>query len=300
MENLLKTEKHIEVVNKTLKYLDRDKYKVYKSPLWTVAIPIKEGIYPSLVAHTDIVGNTPPKNITKYKDVVTGNGEILGGDDRCGCYIIQQVIKKSDKDFIYILPNEEEIGCIGSNDLVKSKIFSKIIEKNSCFIGLDRRESSDLALYGYNNQELISLLETETGYKRVNGSITDVAILSENSDIACVNFSVGFYNEHTPKEYIDFNVTKKTLNVILNLPKVLWKKVFTYEKMQENNIMEICYGIIAEIMEMNICNKDILYDISELAYIGSDNNGTYIETIMEICEKYGVYCPLFEDEYVYF
>lgn len=164
--------------------------------------------YPLLVAHLDTVRQTPLKkeDLIINEPIIKARDGVLGGDDRCGVWIILKLIRMKAK-YSYLLCWDEEIGCIGSS------LFPIEKYKFSCLIGLDRRGATDCALYGHENSTLIKIFK-DRGFFPVDGSITDVAILAEKSQLACVNLSVGFFNEHTAEEFINLNFTKNTLNII--------------------------------------------------------------------------------------
>ena len=111
-------------------------------------------------------------------------------------------------------------------------MLAKYIDENesiTAFIGLDRRGLDNVAVYGYDNSDLINLFENE-GYIVVDGSITDVSILSEQSsrNLACVNLSVGYYNEHTKREFINIFAIQRAIKTLIKLCFVLSKKSYTY------------------------------------------------------------------------
>ena len=182
-----------------------------------------------LSSHLDIVHKIPPSKIKIYDNgIIKANNKILGGDDRNGVFIMLELIKSQIKDYCYIFFYNEEIGCKGSNHLVDKQIID--LNSYNCFIGLDRRGVNDLALYDFDNKELIKIFKNY-GYVQANGSITDVSVLSGNSEIACINLSVGFFNEHTTNEYTYFPVIESTLNILQNsdLIEKLSSKQFKYE-----------------------------------------------------------------------
>lgn len=144
----------------------------------------------------------------------------LGADDRAGLWIALEIIDYMETSGNYSYDVgffcDEEIGCIGST------AFSTDISDDyntTCYIGLDRRSNKgaqEVATYGYDSKQLIELY-TSNGYPEVQGSITDASNLASSCDLACVNLSVGYDNEHTKNEvlYIDCMVdTLATLKAI--------------------------------------------------------------------------------------
>jgi len=166
-----------------------------------------------LSSHLDLVSDVPPKEVIEQGGILVGLDKrgrrtILGGDDRAGVWIMSQLMGQG-LDYAYAFFEDEEKGCVGSQMAIKNFDFSRY----NCFVGLDRRGSKDIATYGYDNKGLIRIFE-KRGYKQAIGSVTDVAKLSAATGIACVNLSVGFNNEHSPREYIDMKATIRTLEVL--------------------------------------------------------------------------------------
>lgn len=197
-----------------------------------VIIPKGVGSYPLICTHLDTINDS--KRIKLQNSDIEINGDIirlsksssakcLGGDDRCGVYSALQLIDLN-VPYGFAFFCDEEIGCIGSS------ILAKDIDKNSnitAFIGLDRRGLDNVAVYGYDNRDLIQLFENE-GYIEVDGSITDASILSEQSsrNLACVNLSVGYYNEHTKREFINVNGIKRAIQTLIKLSFDLLKNSY--------------------------------------------------------------------------
>lgn len=199
-----------------------------------IVIPKSVNKYPLICSHLDTINDS--KKIKLQNSDIEIDGDIirlsksslakcLGGDDRCGVYTALQLIYLGFP-FGFAFFCDEEIGCIGSSRLAKDIDENKNI---TTFIGLDRRGLDNVAVYGYNNQDLINLFENE-GYIEVDGSITDVAVLSEQSsrNLACVNLSVGYYNEHTKREFINIFAIQRAIKTLIKLCFVLSKKAYTY------------------------------------------------------------------------
>ena len=218
--------------------------KVSKNKNYNLTVSFKSGIivtpkgvikYPLICSHLDTINDS--KKIKLQNSDVEIDGDIirlsqsslakcLGGDDRCGVYTALQLIDLN-VPFGFAFFFDEEIGCIGSS------ILANDIDENesiTAFIGLDRRGLDNVAVYGYNNQDLINLFENE-GYIEVNGSITDVSVLSEQSsrNLACVNLSVGYYNEHTKMEFINIYDIQKAIKTLIKLSKELSKILYRYK-----------------------------------------------------------------------
>ena len=137
------------------------------------------------------------------------NYSCLGADDRAGVYMVLEHYEELiDKYHIGIFC-DEEIGGYGSYELTE-------LTDVSCFIGLDREGSMEVATYGYNNRELIDLFVSR-GFKEMRGSFTDASVLAKLHNKPCVNLSVGYYNQHRDNEYVLFEDMEKTINHILSV-----------------------------------------------------------------------------------
>ncbi|WP_279062242.1 hypothetical protein [Campylobacter lanienae] len=221
-----------------LNYLDRINAKEYYNikridKAGILVTPKGNRKYPLICAHLDTINDHKSKELPKlnikgdYISLASDSPcECLGGDDRCGVYIALSLIKDRTPygfGFFY----DEEIGGVGSG--IASPLINNL-DGVTAFIGLDRKGCDELALYGYNNSELVSLFESR-GYFKARGSFTDASNLSSFSDkgLACVNLSVGYYNEHTLKETINITAMNRTLAVLKSMVDELSSKPFLIE-----------------------------------------------------------------------
>ena len=235
LKNLLtfnQTELFEHIVNKVSKNNNYNITVFHKRGI--IVIPKSVNKYALICSHLDTINDS--KKIKLQNSDIEIDGDIirlsqsslakcLGGDDRCGVYSALQLIDLGFP-FGFAFFCDEEIGCIGSSMLAKDIDENKSI---TAFISLDRRGLDNVAVYGYNNSDLINLFENE-GYIEVDGSITDVSVLSEQSsrNLACVNLSVGYYNEHTKREFINIYGIQRVIKTLIKLCFVLSKKAFTY------------------------------------------------------------------------
>jgi hypothetical protein len=183
-----------------------------------------EGVLPLICVHTDIVGNVPPtaKQIIKFGSIlaVKKGARVLGADDRAGVFIALNLLHRQDFNFAFFA--QEEVGGKGSTQFA----LKEDLDQYSAFIGLDRASrhgKQNIATYGYDNDDLISLF----GFPESYGSMCDASVLSGYCDIACVNLSVGYEHEHTNKEILDLELMNQTLQVMQEL--VVPDEVYTYE-----------------------------------------------------------------------
>jgi|LGOV01.1.fsa_nt_gb hypothetical protein len=137
----------------------------------------------------------------------------LGGDDRAGVWIAMEMIAymEASGDYKYDIGffEDEEIGCHGSTAYNNDKAGIQL--NTTCYIGLDRKSSKgtqEVALYGDDNKELMEIFN-DLGYVSDMGSVTDASNLA--GEVACVNLSIGYDNEHTSSEVLYIHCMIDTL-----------------------------------------------------------------------------------------
>ncbi len=158
---------------------------------------------PLLCAHMDTVQDEIDAKLSHFTSIkgnyITGYG-VIGGDDKCGIYIILEILK-SRKDLNFVFTVEEEAGGAGMRMFIQEQDFSDILYG----IVLDRRGNSDILCaendYGTKKFEIIlKEIGKIFGYKPERGLWSDTDILSEC--ISCTNLSVGYYNPHQKSEFV--------------------------------------------------------------------------------------------------
>lgn len=158
-----------------------------------------QGSFPVLlVAHLDTVHSKLPNMILYDKDqntVSSPNG--IGGDDRCGVYMIFEIIKKFNCSVLFC--EDEEDGGIGVNKFVKTDLamaldFNYIIE-------FDRANANDAVFYSCDNYEFEKFI-TRDFYKTSYGTYSDICDIAPAIGCAAVNLSCGYYKAHTKDEYV--------------------------------------------------------------------------------------------------
>ncbi len=165
-----------------------------------------------LVAHMDTVF-LPPINI----EFDSLNGKLyaensgLGGDDRCGVYTILKVLEHGYRPHV-LFTEEEEKGNIGATKVIKSLDRPDL----KYIIEIDRRGSNDCVFYECGNESFISYIES-FGFNKNYGTFTDISVLAPSWDIAAVNISCGYYNEHTKNEYIIYSEVLNNINRLENI-----------------------------------------------------------------------------------
>lgn len=189
---------------------------------------------PLICVHTDTVGTIPPKpgDLNLGDVIYSRTAECLGADDRAGIWIaLQMIMHGTYTKFEYGFFVREEKGCVGSKTLTN-------LDKYTCFIGLDRASRDgvqNVATYGYDNAELLNYFP----YEEQQGSFTDCSVLAGKTDVACVNISVGYENEHSPYETLNVELMKETLELMLNID--IENKYYNQERNpMERVVCDVC------------------------------------------------------------
>lgn len=136
----------------------------------------------------------------------------LGADDGAGVYLLLSMIKKGING-LYCFFASEEVGCVGSKAWVEEHQ-ADILPLITVAIQFDRRGTADVVtdmLYGDTASDNFGTALSKLlgdAYKPAVGTMTDVAEVAD--DVAeCVNISVGYYNEHTSQEELDYGYLMK-------------------------------------------------------------------------------------------
>lgn len=164
-----------------------------------------------LVAHLDTVHKEIPKQIFFDKSAkVMWSPQGIGGDDRCGVFAILKILEEYEPYILFT--TEEETGGKGARKFTNEFLWN--LKDEICFmIEIDRRGDKQAVFYDCGNDDFINYI-LDFGFKEEYGSFSDICILSKAYDIASVNLSAGYYNEHTKEEIIDLNATYNTINTV--------------------------------------------------------------------------------------
>ena len=178
--------------------------------------------FPCVVAHTDTVhnidtinireGNLPnAQNVLKpalkaYNDEGLPTG--IGGDDKCGIYACLELLKEIPNLKVAFFVSEET-GCHGSRNADK-EFFGNVgyvIEFDAPGNWMVSEYCMGVQLFERGTEFFKSCNEALTeGFKNRQKyqahPYTDVYALRQLFDFACINFSIGYYNYHTPNEYV--------------------------------------------------------------------------------------------------
>lgn len=168
--------------------------------------------YPCMVAHMDTVHDIVEDLYPlEFNGMITGFNRVtmeqtgIGGDDKVGIYIALECLREFDNIKVAFF-RDEEVGCDGSY-LADMTFFTDCRFVLQC----DRRGNSDFItnasgteLSSKHFQDSLYPIIHSYGYKFGYGMMTDVMALKENGiECSVANISCGYYNPHTPQEYVD-------------------------------------------------------------------------------------------------
>ena len=173
--------------------------KHYSKVVHTNEYIFAEGDIPvALVAHMDTVFKHPPEDIFfDSKKNVLWSPDGLGADDRAGVFAIVQIIRSGLHPHI-IFTTDEEVGGKGAMALAKLDCpFNDL----KYIIQLDRRGSNDCVFYDCDNQEFVNYVE-QFGFEWNFGTYSDISEICPSWEVAGVNLSIGYRDEHSVSEVL--------------------------------------------------------------------------------------------------
>jgi len=174
-----------------------------------------------LVAHLDTAHKVLPTSL--YIDESRSKGgdlwckEGIGGDDRCGVYIIMEIIKHLDCHVLYC--EDEEVGAKGAKHFCASGITPDV----QFIVEFDRKGNNDAVFYGCENKEFTDFV-TSFGFKEEWGTFSDISVIAPHLEIAAVNLSSGYYQQHSPDEYIRLDDVESIIERVIPLLSDVSKK----------------------------------------------------------------------------
>ena len=154
-----------------------------------------------LVAHLDTVHKERADIICYSKDgnfIMSPYG--IGGDDRCGVYIILALLKKLTFKPYIVFTMEEETGGKGANEFVKYMKSQDDLELKY-IVEYDRKGRKDCVFYQCDNPDFVDFVE-EFGFKEATGTFSDISVIAPALGAAAVNLSSGYYYPHTNHEVV--------------------------------------------------------------------------------------------------
>lgn len=211
-----------------------------------------------LTAHMDTVHASAVHQF--YEMVIKGKHVIsspqgIGGDDRCGIYMILEIIKEYKCSVLFC--EDEEGGGIGSSKFCKTSFIAELMSMNY-LIELDRANSNDAVFYSCDNPEFTEFIIKGTGYREAYGSFSDISIIAPACGVAAVNLSCGYYHAHTPKEEVVVEEMLNTIKVVKQLLLIESKQYEYIEQVYEDwwSYNNSAYGYGYRSSKRWYCNED--------------------------------------------
>ena len=241
-----------------------------------------------LVAHLDTVHKAKPDIICISEDgryMMSPQG--IGGDDRCGVFMILQVIKEAKCHVLFC--EDEEIGGRGANEFAGSKIKPNV----NYIVEMDRRGDNDAVFYRCDNQEFTEFV-TSFGFEENFGTFSDISVVAPRLKTAAVNISAGYFNEHRQHEHIDLQAVENNIRRILLMVQTDTEH-FDYIKKKESDSQLSLFGnwrpMDLSIMDTGTKQK-MLMDLPEGAHLITNGCEIFSESTYLIDKESKVYIYL--------
>lgn len=198
--------------NKLKKALETGLSKAGYTPVSKKGYLYAAGTVPVLlVAHLDTVHLEPVRDICyTYDGNIVMSPQGIGGDDRCGIWMILQIIRRVNCSVLFC--EDEEIGCVGARKFTQSGQMPNV----NYIVEMDRRGADDAVFYHCDNPEFKAFV-LNFGFREAQGSCSDISYLAPHLDVAAVNISSGYYNEHRLHEYIDIRAMEENIERVCNM-----------------------------------------------------------------------------------
>jgi hypothetical protein len=192
-----------------------------------------------LVAHMDTVHVKQCEKIYKVNGRMT-SPQGIGGDDRCGVFIIMNLVKELKCSVL--LCEDEEKGGVGARKFTKAKhVITNDKEQAeevryidhldvNYMVEFDRKGNNDAVFYSCANEEFIDFVEDATNFKFSTGSFSDISVLMPEAKLSAVNLSCGYHNPHCVTEYVIYDEMMDTVEAAKTLIKEKCDKPFEYIK----------------------------------------------------------------------
>ena len=213
--------------------------------------------YPMFIAHTDTVHSLVDEIVVKTESLVKpntfghsyGDEEFIslkgyttdgkptgiGGDDKCGVFIALELLRSLPKVKVGLFVSEET-GCHGSSkcDINFLKDVGYAVQFDAPGNNLITEICSGTRLYEKDGDFINIALPL---YNEVMGitadpqshPYTDVSQIKRKGDFSCINFSCGYYNMHTPEEFVVVDDVQRAIIFATRLVGELGYIKFNYE-----------------------------------------------------------------------
>lgn len=184
-----------------------------------------------LIAHMDTVHRQLVEHICYSSDGrVMMSPEGIGGDDRAGIYMILRILQQARCHVLFC--EDEEVGGQGARKFERSSIRPEV----NYLIELDRRGGNDAVFYGCYNQDFIKYI-CDFGFRESRGSFSDISVVAPHLDVAAVNISAGYYNEHRQHEFVRLDQMEENISRVQEIVLTSTER-FAYHSFPRNRTLK--------------------------------------------------------------
>jgi hypothetical protein len=166
-----------------------------------------------VLAHLDTVHKTKPHYDEIFHDQkknIMWSPRGIGADDRCGVFIVLNLIFAGYKPHVAFTWNEE-VGGLGSRAMASKFLPIQAGVDINFAIQFDRRGHQEAVYYDLDNLDFEEYINS-FGFKTHIGSYTDICEICPVWGFAGVNLSAGYVNEHTSGELVLLETVSDTLS----------------------------------------------------------------------------------------
>lgn len=190
-----------------------------------------------LIAHLDTVHKQKCTEITELNGKIS-SPQGIGGDDRCGVFIIMNLLKTCRCSVLFC--EDEEIGGQGARRFEKSKHIKNL--GVNYMLEFDRKGKNDAVFYSCDNKDFTEFICVTSGYEEAHGSFSDISIIAPTAGICAVNMSSGYYHPHTLDEYVIYDEMMRTVKAAKNLIETECNDVFVYKRKEFTDFKTNYFG----------------------------------------------------------
>lgn len=162
-----------------------------------------------LVAHVDTVHHRMPVGVlvdqtSTMLKASTSTG--LGADDRCGVWGVRELLRRGLRPHV-VYTDEEETGGHGATEAASAVTPEGV----RLLVEMDRMNDDDMVFYSCDSKAAETYVGA-FGFTKSSGSFTDISILMPAWEVAGVNVSIGYYNQHSTAERCDLRIMLRNVN----------------------------------------------------------------------------------------
>jgi hypothetical protein len=163
-----------------------------------------------LVCHIDTC-HRPKIQLRQTGNVLSNVYGLLGADDRAGVYAALTIHAQAKIKPHILFTDLEECGGIGAKEAAKHLHCPPGVK---LLIELDRQGCNEFVTYQDQSKQVLDYVKS-FGFIESYGSYSDIADIAPIWDIASVNLSVGYYNQHSEYETLHQDELGLTISRVL-------------------------------------------------------------------------------------